>query len=48
VRGVVAGLDGESFEDAAGAAASLCPVANALHGNVRIGITGELAEALPE
>ena len=36
VRGRVAGLDGDAFENAAREAEQLCPVSNALRGNVEI------------
>ncbi|CAA9439591.1 MAG: Organic hydroperoxide resistance protein [uncultured Rubrobacteraceae bacterium] len=43
VRGTVPGLDEQSFEDAAHEAEQLCPVSNALRGNVDIQLQTSLA-----
>ena len=45
VRAVVPGLDAEKFERMVGRAEDLCPVSNALHGNVRISVRHELEGA---
>jgi osmotically inducible protein OsmC len=44
VRAVVPGLDAGKFEQIVGRAADLCPVSNALHGNVKIGVRHQLKE----
>ena len=43
VRGTVAGMDEQGFEDAAREAEQLCPVSNALRGNVDIQLETSLA-----
>ena len=43
VRGAVAGLDADVFEELARAAEQNCPVSNALRGNVDIRLQAELA-----
>ncbi len=43
VRGTVAGMDEQGFEDAAREAEQLCPVSNALRGNVDIQLQTSLA-----
>ena len=43
VHGSVPGLDGAGFEQHVARAAGLCPVSNALRGNVEISISSELA-----
>jgi organic hydroperoxide reductase OsmC/OhrA len=45
VRAVVPGLDAGKFERMVGRAEDLCPVSNALHGNVRISVRHELEGA---
>ena len=45
VRAVVPGLDAEKFERMVGRAEDLCPVSNALHGNVTISVSPELEGA---
>ena len=45
VSGVVPGIDGEAFEQAAQAAAEGCPISGALRGNVEISVEAELAES---
>jgi lipoyl-dependent peroxiredoxin len=42
IRAQVSGLTQASFEDTIGRAADLCPVSNALHGNVAIALRSEL------
>jgi len=42
VRARVPGLEQSGFDEALQQAASLCPVSNALRGNVEISVTGEL------
>lgn len=44
VRGRVADLDGPAFQDAVDRAAALCPVSNALRGNVEISVEAELVD----
>jgi lipoyl-dependent peroxiredoxin len=43
VRGSVPGLDADGFEQHVAQAAGLCPVSNALRGNVEISISSKLA-----
>ena len=43
VRGSVPGLDAAGFEQHVARAGDLCPVSNALRGNVEISVTSELA-----
>jgi osmotically inducible protein OsmC len=43
VRGEVPGIDDEEFEDAARQAEQICPVSNALRGNVEIQLQARLA-----
>jgi osmotically inducible protein OsmC len=45
VRALVPGLDAGEFERMVGRAEALCPVSNALHGNVRISVSHELEGA---
>jgi osmotically inducible protein OsmC len=45
VRAVVPGLDAGEFDRMVGRAEELCPVSNALHGNVRISVSHELEGA---
>lgn len=42
VRGRVSGLDSNGFEDAAKKAEQMCPVSNALRGNVEINVSAAL------
>ncbi|MGH2889711.1 MAG: OsmC family peroxiredoxin [Solirubrobacteraceae bacterium] len=42
VRARVPGIEKAAFDDALGRAAALCPVSNALRGNVEIDVNGEL------
>ena len=42
VRAQVPGLEQEEFDESVTRAADLCPVSNALHGNVEITVHGEL------
>jgi osmotically inducible protein OsmC len=42
VRGRVAGIDDKTFERHLAAAGELCPVSNALNGNVQVGLQGHL------
>jgi lipoyl-dependent peroxiredoxin len=44
VRARVPGLEAAEFEHTVGLAADLCPVSNALRGNVEIGVRSELEE----
>ena len=44
VRARVPGLGATDFDQALGRAASLCPVSNALRGNVEISVNGELEQ----
>ncbi|MGH2973895.1 MAG: OsmC family peroxiredoxin [Solirubrobacterales bacterium] len=44
VRAKVPGLEQAGFEDNVARAADLCPVSNALRGNVEISVRGELGE----
>jgi osmotically inducible protein OsmC len=46
VRAQVPGLDAAVFEQMVGRAADLCPVSNALSGNVEINVRSELAPSL--
>ncbi len=43
VRGTVSGMDEQGFEDVAREAEQLCPVSNALRGNVNIQLQTSLA-----
>ena len=43
IRAQVSGLEQTDFEQLLGRAADLCPVSNALRGNVEISVAGELA-----
>jgi lipoyl-dependent peroxiredoxin len=43
VRAAVPGLEAGALEELVGRAADLCPVSNALRGNVEIGVRSELA-----
>lgn len=43
IRAQVPGLEQQGFEQLLRRAADLCPVSNALRGNVEIGVAGELA-----
>jgi osmotically inducible protein OsmC len=46
VRAQVPGLDAAVFEQMVGRAADLCPVSNALSGNVEINVRSELAPSV--
>jgi osmotically inducible protein OsmC len=46
VRAQVPGLDAALFEQMVGQAADLCPVSNALRGNVEISVRSELAPSV--
>ena len=46
VRAQVPGLDAADLEQIVGEAADLCPVSNALHGNVEVKVSSELVRGL--
>jgi len=44
IRGTVPGIDAEEFENAAQEADQICPVTNALRGNVEVRVNARLEQ----